>query len=214
MDPAAKKISTTATETPVVYAEGIGDMMPTDLMQSISDVSPLLIAGFMFINTVFNYDMKAIFWMFPLLFWLVLMKFIQGKFSEKVEGTTCNPLWGTHQSPSLSSFFIMYTLGYIAAPMPVHNDWNVMAIIVFVMLFGVDAAARLKNKCASGQGVAVGGLAGLAVGVFMYFGFSWAGLGKFMYYTSGDTNNQYCSKPKEQNFKCHVYKNGNRISTI
>jgi hypothetical protein len=193
----------------------VGLLSAQGAMKGLSDVAPLLITGFMFMNTIFNYDLKAFFWVGPLVAWLLLLKLVQGKLSkDKIENAACGTLWGTHKSPAMSSFFIMYTLGYIAAPMPINNDWNIIAIIMFLALFGVDAASRLKNECASVSGVAVGGVVGLALGVFVYFGFSWAGLGKFMYYTSGDSNNVYCSKPKEQNFKCHVYKNGNIISTI
>lgn len=108
----------------------------------------------------------------------------------------------------------MYTLGYIAAPMPVYKDWNVLAIFMFAALFIIDAFVRLNFDCTSKSGVAIGGIGGLIVGVFMYFALSWAGLGKFLYYNVGDSNKVYCSKPKEQNFKCYVYKNGNIISTI
>jgi len=188
-----------------------------NLMKAVSDVAPILITGFLFMNTVFNYDLKALFWIAPLFFWLMLMKFLQSSMKNNEipkSATSCSTLWGTYKSPSLSSFFIMYTLGYIAAPMPVYNDWNVVAIFMFTTLFIIDAFVRLSSDCSTMSGIALGGIGGLIIGVFMYFGLSWAGLGKFLYYSIGNSNKVYCSKPKEQNFKCYVYKNGNIISTI
>ena len=85
---------------------------------------------------------------------------------------------------------------------------------MFVALFMVDAYTKMNSDCSTKSGIAVGGISGLMIGVFMYFVLTWAGLGKFLYYNTGNTNNEYCSKPKEQNFKCYVYKNGNIISTI
>ena len=182
----------------------------------LSDVAPIIITGFMFMNTIFNYDIKALVWAGPLVLWLILIKLVQGKVStDKVTNVAaCGTVWGTYKTPSMSSFFIAYTLGYIAAPMPVNKDWNIIAVLVFVVLFGVDSAAKLKNGCVSKVGIGIGGLLGLAMGVFMYFGLNSAGLSKYLYYTPGSSDNVYCSKPKEQNFKCHVYKNGNIISTI
>jgi hypothetical protein len=187
------------------------------MMKYISDISPILITGFLFMNTVFNYDLKALFWVGPLFIWLMVMRFVQSKLKNNElakTDTTCSRLFGSYKSPCLSSFFIMYTLGYIAAPMPVYDDWNIIAILMFVMLFMMDAYAKTNAACSTRSGIAIGGIGGLLIGVFMYFAMSWAGLGKFLYYTTGNTNNVYCSKPKEQNFKCYVYKNGNIISTI
>jgi hypothetical protein len=183
-------------------------------MKSVSDVAPIIITGFLFMNTVFNADIKALIWIGPLIFWLLILKFTQSKTEgNKIINPACSKIWGSYKSPSLSSFFILYTLGYMAAPMPIYNDWNIMAVISFVVLFCIDAAARMRSDCSSKAGIAIGGLTGLILGVFMYFVLTWVGLGKFLYYSTG-SNNVYCSKPKEQNFKCHVYKNGNIISTI
>ena len=185
------------------------------LMKGISDFSPIVITGFMFMNTVFNYDLKALLWFAPLLFWLGLLRFLQSKINNNlVENKECSQVWGKYKSPSLASFFIMYTLAYIATPMPIYDDWNIIAVLMFVVLFILDSTVRYNQKCASKAGIAIGGISGLLIGVFMYFAMSWVGLSKFLYYTTGDTNNVYCSKPKEQNFKCYVYKNGNIISTI
>ena len=185
------------------------------MLKGISDVSPILITGFMFMTTVFNYDLKAIFWVGPLVLWLSLMRFLQSKLPNNlITNPSCSKMWGKYKSPSLSSFFIMYTLAYIATPMPIYNDWNIIAVLMFVVLFALDAMVRLKSDCSTRSGVAVGGLGGLILGVFMYFVLSWVGLSKFLYFNKGGSNNVYCSKPTQQNFKCYVYKNGNMISSI
>ena len=185
------------------------------MLKGISDVSPILITGFMFMNTVFNYDLKAVFWVGPLILWLSVMRFVQSKVpNNMITNTSCSKMWGKYKSPALSSFFIMYTLGYIATPMPIYNDWNIIAVFMFVALFAMDALVRLKSDCSTRSGIAVGGLGGLIMGIFMYFVLSWVGLSKFLYFNKGGSNNVYCSKPTEQNFKCYVYKNGNKISSI
>lgn len=187
-----------------------------NVMKGISDVSPIIITGFMFMNTAFNYDLKAFIWIGPLFLWLALMRLLQSTLIKDnlITNPECSHIWGRYKSPSLSSFFIMYTFAYIATPMPINDDWNYAAILMFLILFGLDAVVRLNYQCTTRIGIAIGGVSGLIIGVLTYFILSWAGLGKFLYYTTGDTNNVYCSKPKEQQFKCHVYKNGNIISTI
>ena len=164
------------------------------VFKMLSDISPILITGFLFMNTVFNYDLKAVFWIGPLLVWLMIIRATQSKLKEnEIDKTSsCSKMFGMYKSPCLSSFFIMYTLGYIAAPMPIYNDWNVLAIMMFVALFTVDSYTKLSANCSTSSGVAIGGIGGLMVGVLMYFLFTWAGLGKFLYYKTGNTNNEYC----------------------
>lgn len=212
-EPAAAPTTTSSlTQGSMQSMQNIGG-----IMKQISNMAPILITGFLFMTSVFNYDLKALFWIAPLFGWLMLMRMLQSKDKKNEIANTaesCSRLWGIYKSPSLSSFFIMYTLGYIGAPMPVYNDWNVLALLMFLLLFMIDAYVRCSFGCSTTSGVAIGGISGVIIGIFMYFAMTWVGLQSFLYYRTGNTNNEYCSKPKEQNFVCNVYKNGNIISTF
>lgn len=185
------------------------------MFESMSEFSPIIITGFLVMTSMFNHDMKAFVWLVPAIFWLIFVRMLQPYLGEKVGATCHQSAWlGSHQNPSMSSFLIMYTLAYLATPMAVNSDWNVMAIAAFLFLFGVDTMVKTKSKCASKWGVVNGGVLGLFTGGLMYFILSAIGMQKLLYMSIGDSNKVFCSKPKEQNFKCNVYKNGNIISSL
>jgi len=186
------------------------------MFESMSEFSPIIITGFLVMTSMFNQDMKAFVWLIPAIFWLIFVRMLQPYVGEKVDKATCHQsAWlGSHQNPSMSSFLIMYTLAYLATPMAVNSDWNIMAIAAFLFLFGVDTMVKTKSKCASKWGVVNGGVLGLFTGGLMYFILSAIGMQKLLYMSMGDSNKVFCSKPKEQNFKCNVYKNGSIISSL
>ena len=185
------------------------------MFESMSEFSPIIITGFLVMTSMFNHDMKAFVWLIPAIFWLIFVRMLQPYVGEKVGDTCHQSAWlGSHQNPSMSSFLIMYTLAYLATPMAVNSDWNIMAIAAFLFLFGVDTMVKTKSKCASKWGVVNGGVLGLFTGGLMYFILSAIGMQKLLYMSIGDSNKVFCSKPKEQNFKCNVYKNGSIISSL
>ena len=65
----------------------------------------------------------------------------------------------------------------------------------------------------TGNSLSFTGAIGFIAGAIMYVVAQSLGLGKHLYYTAANSA-MYCSKPKEQNFKCYVYKNGNIISSL
>jgi hypothetical protein len=211
-------------EKTTIVADEIQEAIPimpdissvSDVFQGMSDFAPIIITGFLFMSSMFNHDIKAFVWIGPAIFWMLLLRLMQPKIGKPINKATCKQSkWlGEYQNPSLSSFLIMYTLGYIAAPMPIYNDWNIIAIASFLILFGVDAVVKMKSECCNTWGIVNGGFFGLFMGAVMYFVLRVSGMEKVLYYTTGDSNRVYCSKPKEQNFKCNVYKNGNIISSL
>ncbi len=190
---------------------GIGSVF-----QGMSDFAPIIITGFLVMTSMFNHDLKAFVWMITALFWLFFVRMLQPYIGNPLKGTPCkqNPMLGTHSNPCLSSFLIIYTVGYLATPMFLNSDWNVMAIVSFLFLFAVDAVVKTKSTCASKWGIVNGGFMGLILGIGMCLALMTAGMEKMLYSTIGDSNKVYCSKPTEQNFKCNVYKNGSIITTL
>ena len=178
----------------------------------MSSVSPVIISGFLLMTSIFNQDIKAFVWLGALVLGLVLVRLLQpliGK-PSKCPSLPMMP----YTSPAGSSFLIMFTLAYLVAPMHANGDYNVYAILGFLMLFGIDSVVKLRKACVTGMGVAAGTLIGVVYGIVAYSLIKGAGGEKLLYYNVGSSNNVYCSKPKKQTFKCNVYKNGELISTL
>lgn len=178
----------------------------------LSNASPIVVAGFLVMTSVFNQDIKAFVWLGVLILGLIVVRLLQPLIGTPAK---CASLPGMpYTSPSASSFLLMFTLAYFVAPMHANGDYNVYAILGFLMLFGIDAVVKLGKSCVSGMGVASGTLIGIVYGILSYSVIKGAGGGKMLYYNVGSSNNVYCTKPKKQTFKCNVYKNGELISTL
>jgi hypothetical protein len=182
-----------------------GNLIRTDAISQSTMV--VIIAGFMIMNSVSNLDAKAFVWLGQVCFWLLILRYATG--GKQLECNTDKLI-----TPIMSSFFIAYTLGYMAAPMAVYKDWNIFVVAAFVFMFFLDFTIGI-DKCGklTKTWLVVSGFSGLILGVVFFFILKAIGMEKFLYYTTG-TNNVYCAKPAEQDFKCFVYKNGHIISSL
>jgi hypothetical protein len=190
----------------------------TFTMYDFLQLSPVFISVFMLMTSLFNKDFKGFIWLMCSIVGIVIMMGINTIFlSDQVCPSTINntiPFFSKYQSLSLSSFFIMFTLFYLMAPMHYNNDWNYYAIFGFLILFGVDAFTKYTYFCITLVGIFSGSVLGMFFGIMWFFIIKSAGGDKLLYYNTSSSNNIYCSKPKKQQFKCNVYKNGEIISSL
>jgi hypothetical protein len=158
----------------------------------------------MVLSSAFNNDLKALVWITTLLPFLLGLAYAQRDCLFKPNA----------MSPMVSAFFIMYTLGYLVCPMAMYKDWNFIAIGAFLLLFAGDVAMSKDSECYDNRISSFkGGVIGFILGAAMFVFAKAIGLSKHLYYTAANSS-MYCSKPKEQNFKCYVYKNGSIISAL
>jgi len=179
---------------------------------SVSNASPIVVAGFLLMTSIFNQDIKGFVWLGVLFVGLLIVRLLQPLIGKKAD---CSSLpWMPYTSPSGSSFLIMFTVAYMLAPMQASGDYNVYAILGFLLLFAVDTVVKVRKRCITMMGVFAGTLLGVVYGFLAYSLIKGAGGQSLLYYGTGASNNVYCSKPKQQTFKCNVYKNGELISTV
>ena len=219
---AAEGASTEAASNVVVEGAAAPDAtskkskLPKSLgsaMSYISDAAPLIVAAFLVLTSCFNQDIKVLVWLGCLLIGLGFIKLIQPHMNKDV--SPCPPLPGfPYASPSATSFYLMFTLAYLVAPMQARGDYNWAAIVIFLALYGVDVFIKISGKCVTAIGVMAGTLLGIVYGFIAYACIKKAGGGKLLYYNIGSSNKEYCSKAKNQTFKCSVYKNGELISAL
>jgi hypothetical protein len=185
-----------------------------DFMQ----MSPIFISVFMLMTSLFNGDVKAIIWLWCAIVGIAIIISISPLF--KTESTCSNTkepiiaIFSNYPNLSISTFFIMFTLTYLIIPMQQNKDWNYYVIVGFLGMMAIDTLIKLKHFCATGLGIFSGSVIGIIFSLICYTVIRQAGGDKILYFNTVSSNNIYCSKPKKQQFKCFVYKNGEIISAV
>ena len=182
-------------------------------------MSPVFIAVFMLMTSMFNGDVKALIWLGCVILGVVALIPLSTLFIFKSD-QVCTPkqaavidIFSKYPNLSVSTFFIVFTLTYLILPMQQNQDWNYYVIVGFLAMLFVDTLFKLQN-CATKLGIVSGTIIGGMFSFLCYFIINQAGGDKLLYFNTVSSNNIYCSRPKKQQFKCFVYKNGEIISTM
>ena len=128
----------------------------------------------------------------------------------------CNQIiqYGEYGSASMSSFIFGFTFMYIIFPMLYNKEVNVWILVSLGLLFSVDISTRIKNNCITlasyTSNFLFGGIQAIIILSLMYAG----GSGKYLFFNEFSNNNEVCSKPDKQTFKCKVYKNGQFVQDL
>jgi len=209
---------------PLVTAQEIPNNNFGSMARYFTTMSPFILTSFLVLTSCFNQDVKGFVWLAlagaGLAIVLLFQKLVTPKFNPDAV-LKCEPLWFMgFEAPSSTSFLLMFTLAYFVAPMQSNNDYNFSAIAILLVLYAMDAAFNFMNRCADANStyfnvvsIALGSAMGLAYGLASYHGLKSLN-SKLVYFSGSPSNGEYCSKPKQQTFKCNVYKNGEIISTI
>jgi hypothetical protein len=194
-----------------VQAEAISKKIElTDLFQ----MSPIFITTFMIMTSVFNGDIKAFLWILFILVGVGVIAITMN--SSPGCKNALLPLFANFKYLSVSTFFIVFTMVYMMAPMFNTNDWNYFVIVGFFSILIMDTITKFNYlpDCTTRLGILWGALVGTLYAILCYLMIHLSGGDKFLYFNTISSNNVYCSKAKKQTFKCYVYKNGEIISAL
>jgi hypothetical protein len=196
--------------------------------KKVVEFIPVFIFSFMMMTSFINQDTKGIFWMIFAIIGLSGVSLITNYYYK----SSIQQVWSTitmlpmfamyYNTCSLSSFFIAFTFVYLLLPMIYVKNINYSVVALFIFFYFadilgrqqifLDAAQKIPNY--NGIGTFTGTFSGITYGILCYYLiYSIAG-DKFLYFSTTSNNNEYCSRPKKQQFKCNVYKNGQIISSL
>ena len=104
---------------------------------------------------------------------------------------------------------------YLSLPMFSNGAVNYWVFISLISYFLIDMFIKLYKKCVIKTGdlflnILLGLSSSALIVTLMYVG----GSGKYLFFNEVSSNKEICYQPKEQNFKCSLYKNGELISGI
>lgn len=194
----------------------------SNVVQLFSVFAPLFLGTFLVLVSVFNQNIKGIIYLGGVLIASVLnlaVMFAVGSEPLENQGAICNlidfPLIPTQYNvPNYNSMFIMFTLVYLLLPMLANNQVNMWIIGTIVSIFAVDAYVKLEYSCTVPRGITFGAIIGGFLGAVWYFVFKLTQHESLLFFNDLVSNNVICNRPKNQTFKCSVYKNGQVIQDL
>ena len=196
----------------------------SNLFSFLGLMAPLLLTFFVVASSLFNTDLKGIVYLGGLLCASVINLFFMNsiKSTRSIDADVMCELWNIdllkgwndYNSPALGSMYMGFTFIYLFMPMLAHKQVNYAMIATILFLFGLNASVNLSNKCNKMDGIFLGVLSGILLGMCWYGMFHAAGYDSLLYYPEMQSNNVICKKPSKQTFKCSVYKNGEIVSTM
>ena len=197
---------------------------PKQIVLFLTAVSPLLLAFFLVIASLFNQDVKGLVYLGGVLLgsiiWFMAAKMSGQPTDEDITNSadSCNILdlpygLGTYTNPNYSSYFIAFTMAYLVLPMYFNDQINWAIFIFLLVLFFADAYSNVVKRCTSSVGTFFGAIIGLLTGTMWFTVFHSTGNDSLLYFQELLSNRVFCQRPKKQTFKCSVYKNGELVSS-
>lgn len=196
-------------------------LTPTNLIQFVGSLSPLLVGFFLLAASILNKNIKGLIYlagtMFAFVINAVIMNVIRSPVFPDMSGA-CNIIeWpfslNAFNSPSWNSVFLAFTLAYMYMPMAFGGTMNYGVIVGLVGLIGLDAVSKIANRCTSNLGVVLGIVLGLLLGGAWYALIKASGNPQLLYFDEV-SNGETCARPSKQKFRCAVYKNGRIIKNL
>jgi hypothetical protein len=132
------------------------------------------------------------------------------------DGTICTSIqYSKYGNPTFSAFVFAFTIMYLSLPMFSNGAPNFWIFLSLLSYFFIDMFVKLYKNCIVQTGdLFLNVLLGLAcsalIVTLMYSG----GSGKYLFFNEVSSNKEICYKPKEQTFKCSMYKNGQLITSL
>lgn len=130
--------------------------------------------------------------------------------------TICNSVqYSKYGNPTFSAFVFAFTIMYLSMPMFSNDGANLWVFVSLIAYACVDIFIKVYKNCIPKMSdlflnVLMGLASGAAIVSFMYIG----GSGKFLFFNEVSSNKDICYKPKEQTFKCNVFKDGEMVGSI
>lgn len=194
----------------------------SNIFQLFSTLSPILLGFFLVMISIFNQDIKGLVYLGGVLIAslinLLLMNTIKHKTSPDMS-PNCNLIefpfnLNEYNSPAFNNMFISFTFAYLFMPMKYVSKINYPVLISIISIFCIDTITKILNKCINISGALLGTLFGTVMGIGWFIIFYATDNKDLLFFSNEPSNNVVCSRPKEQTFKCSVYKNGEIIKEL
>jgi hypothetical protein len=197
--------------------QGLNVLQPSNLLVLMVFYSPIIVALSILSWTFVMQSVKGFVYLGFLLAMCVLREFLY-YISGNMEGQSSNPVchalsFSKLGNNTFSAFMLAFTIVYISMPMFINKSVNWMFLGAAISLFVTDIGVRKILGCSPNISTI---FLNISMGITLAVGIVGAmvsnGGEKFLFFNEIQSNKVICSRPKKQQFKCAVYKNGELIS--
>ena len=197
-----------------------------NFMMALVFFSPMIIPISLCAISISQQNMNCLFYLFTLLFALMVRNYVIGR------GDITNTLISSNSgicsainygslngNMTFSIFIIAYSIFYLYAPGYVKFSQTNIGLLVLLVVYAIlDIMIKKNLGCFQLQstnllGILFNVLGGSIAGYIAVTILSTLHLTNYLYFNMLSSNAVTCSVPKQQTFKCTVYKNGQIISS-
>lgn len=132
------------------------------------------------------------------------------------DSTICTSIqYSKYGNATFSAFVFAFTIMYLSIPMFTNGNPNFWIFSGFVLYAGIDIFIKIYKKCViNTTDLFINILSGMAISAIIVSAMYAGGSGKYLFFNEVSSNTDVCYQPKQQTFKCSMYKNGELISGI
>jgi hypothetical protein len=194
----------------------------SNVFQFLSFISPFLLAfTFILIGFMNSEPLKTLIYLGSLsltMFLVVgLLKFSADRPSKRAIMSPLCGVWNllddSYKRPSMSTYFITFTLFYTFVPMLISSSFNYFLFSFILLVLASDSVSKFMNECINIKGWMIALVTGALFGSLVSFGINHLDP-NLLFFGDYKTNNVMCSKPSNKKFVCSVYKNGQLIKNL
>jgi hypothetical protein len=141
---------------------------------------------------------------------------VSGSMPVANDRTICTSIqYSKYGNPTFSAFVFAFTIMYLSLPMFSNGAPNFWIFSSLISYFLIDIFIKIYKNCVVKMSdlflnVLLGVASAALIVTLMYTG----GSGKYLFFNEVSSNKDICYQPKEQTFKCSVYKDGTLVGNI
>lgn len=192
---------------------------PMNIVVFLSFFSPIIIAVSITSMSFMFQNFKGLIYLGFLIAACVVRNYIymmSGSQPVINDKTICTSVqYSKYGNPTFSAFVFAFTIMYLSMPMFSNGAPNLWVFISLIVYFCIDMFIKIYKNCiVKMSDLFLNVLMGLAssalIVTLMYVG----GSGKYLFFNEVSSNKDICYQPKEQTFKCQMYKDGTLIGDV
>ena len=192
---------------------------PMNIIVFLSFFSPIILAVSITSLSFIFQNFKGLIYLGFLIAACVVRNYVymmNGSEPVKNDRTICTSIqYSKYGNPTFSSFVFAFTIMYLSLPMfsnGVPNFWVFSALISY---FLIDVFIKIYKNCVIKMSdlflnILLGLASSALIVTLMYTG----GSGKYLFFNEVSSNKDICYQPKEQTFKCNVFRDGTLVGSI